>query len=101
MRPATLEFLKQRFAEYYRKGVFALPPALEEREWGFIFFDPAFPEIRMRRHIGFGSRIVGTRIVGVCGDHRAQVVDGLAFAAKADVPPHTDLGVRRIEEDEP
>jgi DNA primase small subunit len=56
MRPATLEFLKQRFSEYYRKGVFALPPALEQREWGFIFFDPLFPEIRMRRHIGFGSK---------------------------------------------
>lgn len=56
MRPATLEFLKQRFSEYYRKGVFALPPALEQREWGFIFFDPAYPEIRMRRHIGFGSK---------------------------------------------
>jgi DNA primase small subunit len=56
MRPATLEFLRQRFAQYYRRGYLAPPPALGEREWGFILFDPAFPEIRMIRHMGFGGK---------------------------------------------
>ncbi len=55
MRPATVEFLKQRFTEYYRKTSVPPPAALEQREWGFIFFDPGSPDIRMRRHIGFGS----------------------------------------------
>jgi DNA primase small subunit len=55
MKPATLEFLKQSFHEYYQRGYMIPPPSLEEREWGFIFFDPAFPEIRMCRHVAFGS----------------------------------------------
>jgi len=56
MKPATLEFLRQRFYEYYQKGYLIPPPSLEEREWAFIFFDPEFPEIRMCRHIAFGGQ---------------------------------------------
>jgi len=52
MKPATMEFLKQRFGEYYQKGFLTVPSALEQREWGFVFFDPS-SEIRMRRHISF------------------------------------------------
>ncbi|MDI6718396.1 MAG: DNA primase catalytic subunit PriS [Methanomicrobiales archaeon] len=55
MRPATAEFLKQRFTEYYRRVSITPPAALEQREWGFVFFDPGSTDIRMRRHIGFGS----------------------------------------------
>jgi len=55
MKPATLEFVRQRFRSYYRDGYLAVPPALPQREWGFIFFDQK-PEVRMRRHLGFGSR---------------------------------------------
>lgn len=55
MKPATLEFVRQRFRSYYRDGHLAAPPALPQREWGFIFFDQK-PEVRMRRHLGFGSR---------------------------------------------
>jgi DNA primase small subunit len=53
MKAATLEFLKQRFAEYYRTGMLTAPPSTGQREWAFVFFDPAYPDIRMRRHIGF------------------------------------------------
>ncbi len=56
MKAATLEFLKQRFTDYYEKEYLLVPPSLGQREWGFIFFDPDYPEIRMRRHIGFSSR---------------------------------------------
>ena len=56
MKAATREFLKQRFAEYYHKGNLSPPPSLEQREWGFMFFDADYPEIRMRRHMGFGGR---------------------------------------------
>lgn len=56
MRPATLEFLRQRFLRYYQTGHLIVPPALEEREWGFIFFDPSYPEIRMCRHLAFGGK---------------------------------------------
>ncbi|MDD4253849.1 MAG: DNA primase catalytic subunit PriS [Methanofollis sp.] len=55
MKPATLEFVRQRFMSYYQQGHLSVPPALEHREWGFIFFD-AKPEVRMRRHLGFGSQ---------------------------------------------
>jgi len=55
MKAATTEFLKQRFADYYRDAYLYGPPSVEQREWGFIFFDPEHPEIRMRRHIGFSG----------------------------------------------
>jgi DNA primase small subunit len=55
MKPATLEFLRQRFFDYFQRGYVIPPPSLEEREWGFIFFDPAYPEIRMCRHMAFGG----------------------------------------------
>ncbi len=56
MKPATLEFVKQRFSEYYQKTVHLAPPSIEQREWGFVLFSPGYPEIHMRRHIGFSSR---------------------------------------------
>jgi DNA primase small subunit len=55
MKRATLEFLKQRFTDYYRDAYLSAPPSVGQREWGFIFFEPDYPEIRMRRHIGFSS----------------------------------------------
>lgn len=56
MKAATLEFLRQRFSEYYEKEPLLSPPSVPQREWAFVFFDPDYPEIRMRRHLGFGSR---------------------------------------------
>jgi len=55
MNPATTEFLRQRFTEYYRKAVLVAPPSLVQREWGFILFSPQ-ADVRMRRHIGFSDR---------------------------------------------
>lgn len=55
MNAATLAFIKQRFSSYYRTSTRRIPPALEQREWGFIFFDPS-PDIHMRRHMSFSSR---------------------------------------------
>lgn len=55
MNAATLAFVKQRFSSYYRSSTRRIPPALEQREWGFVFFDPS-PEIHMRRHMSFSSR---------------------------------------------
>jgi DNA primase small subunit len=56
MNPATTEFLRQRFREYYKKTVLVPPPSLEQREWGFVLFNPGSADMRMRRHIGFLSR---------------------------------------------
>ena len=56
MNPATAEFLRQRFTEYYKKTVLVAPSSLEQREWGFILFNPGGAETRMRRHIGFPGR---------------------------------------------
>ncbi len=56
MKPATLEFVKQRFAEYYQRQNLTVPSSLEQREWGgFIFFDPPTAEVRMRRHMAFAD----------------------------------------------
>jgi DNA primase small subunit len=55
MNAATLAFVKQRFSSYYRTSTRRIPPALEQREWGFIFFDPS-AGIHMRRHMSFSSR---------------------------------------------
>lgn len=56
MKPATLEFVRQRFADYYQKTVMVAPSSIEQREWGFVLFSPGYPEIHMRRHIGFTGR---------------------------------------------
>jgi DNA primase small subunit len=56
MNPATTEFLRQRFTEYYKKTVILSPSSLEQREWGFVLFHPGSAEMRMRRHVGFSSR---------------------------------------------
>jgi len=56
MNPATTAFIRQRFFEYYQKTVLVAPPALEQREWGFVVFNPGASEMRMRRHVGFSGR---------------------------------------------
>ena len=56
MNPATAEFLLQRFSEYYRKTVLVSPSSIEQREWGFVLFNPGGTEMRMRRHLGFSGR---------------------------------------------
>lgn len=56
MNPATTEFVRQRFTEYYRKAMLVSPSSLEQREWGFVLFNPGGTEMRMRRHIAFPDR---------------------------------------------
>jgi DNA primase small subunit len=56
MNPATTEFLRQRFTEYYKKTVLVAPPSLGQREWGFVLFTPGSADMRMRRHVGFTGR---------------------------------------------
>jgi DNA primase small subunit len=56
MNPATTEFIRQRFTEYYKKAVLVAPPSLEQREWGFVLFNPGSTDTRMRRHVGFSDR---------------------------------------------
>jgi len=60
MKPATLEFLRQRFSAYYSgaipgAGAGYIPESLTEREWGFLFFTEN-PRSGMRRHISFTSQ---------------------------------------------
>lgn len=56
MNPATTEFLRQRFTDYYKKAVLVSPGSLEQREWGFVLFNPGGTEMRMRRHMAFAGR---------------------------------------------
>jgi DNA primase small subunit len=76
MRPATTEFLRQRFTEYYRRERIQAPPAVGEREFGFILFDPDSPDVRMRRHMGFGSP-------GELGEYIRSIVPAHAFYSSA------------------
>ncbi|WOF15849.1 DNA primase catalytic subunit PriS [Methanoplanus sp. FWC-SCC4] len=55
MNAATNEYLKQKFSDYYQKAIIDTPTALEQREWGFIFFDQS-AEVRMKRHVAFSTR---------------------------------------------
>lgn len=60
MKPATYEFLRQRFSAYYNgeiqgAGAVFLPDSLKEREWGFIFFNKEGKPAGMRRHLSFTS----------------------------------------------
>ena len=55
MKPATLEYLKQKFAEYYESATISVPPALIQREWGFALFS-SDENMRMRRHMAFTSK---------------------------------------------
>lgn len=56
MNPATTEFLRQRFCDYYKTTVLVSPSALEQREWGFVLFNPGATDMRMRRHVSFSNR---------------------------------------------
>lgn len=56
MRPATLEFIKQRFTEYYREGHLVAPPSVSEREWGFMYFESQSSVVAMHRHMAFDNR---------------------------------------------
>ncbi|HJJ38728.1 MAG TPA: DNA primase catalytic subunit PriS [Methanocorpusculum sp.] len=59
MKPATLEYLKKRFASYYNgelKGAGAVyaPSSMSQREWGFLYFSEV-PKPSMRRHLAFNT----------------------------------------------
>jgi DNA primase small subunit len=58
MNPATTAFVRQRFSEYYQKAMLVAPSSLEQREWGFVLFNPGASEMRMRRHIAFSDRTI-------------------------------------------
>ena len=52
MNALTENFLISKFREYYIQANLDLPPGLQSREWGFLFFDDS----GMRRHKSFFSR---------------------------------------------
>ena len=52
MNALTLNLLVSRFREYYIQATLDVPPGLQSREWGFLFFDDS----GMRRHKSFFSR---------------------------------------------
>ena len=59
MKPATIEYLKKRFASYYNgelKGAGAVytPTSMPQREWGFLYFSET-PKPSMRRHLAFNT----------------------------------------------
>ncbi len=52
MNALTRNFLISRFREYYLEASLEVPPGLESREWGFLFFDDS----GMRRHKSYLNR---------------------------------------------
>ncbi|MCP1714751.1 DNA primase small subunit [Methanocalculus alkaliphilus] len=60
MKSATVEFLKNRFSDYYggripKTAPLGIPEALSQREWGFMFFGTRITP-GMRRHLSFPTR---------------------------------------------
>jgi DNA primase small subunit len=53
MNSSTSNFLVQQFDSYYKKTQLAAPSSLDQREWGFVMFEPDVTSFKMRRHIGF------------------------------------------------
>jgi DNA primase small subunit len=90
MNPATAEFLRQRFTEYYMKTVLVAPPSIVQREWGFILFNPGAAETRMRRHIGFpGSGEMVSFIQNLIPQHAYY---STAYYEKPDAGTMADKG---------
>ncbi len=59
MKPATIDFVKKRFATYYSEtmngaGAVYAPASIEQREWGFLFFRET-TKSGMRRHMAFSA----------------------------------------------
>lgn len=52
MNLTTVQFVRAKFQEHYRKDPVLSPPNPGQREWGFLMFDPASG---MRRHKAFCS----------------------------------------------
>jgi len=60
MKPATVEFLRNRFSDYYagripKTAPLRVPEALSQREWGFMFFGTRSTP-GMRRHLSFTTQ---------------------------------------------
>jgi len=60
MKPATVEFLRNRFSDYYagripKTAPLGVPEALSQREWGFMFFGTRNTP-GMRRHLSFTTQ---------------------------------------------
>jgi len=90
VNPATTEFIRQRFTEYYKKTVIVSPPSIEQREWGFILFNPGAAETRMRRHIAFaGSGDLTSYIQNLIPQH---AYFSTAYYEKPDAGTMADKG---------
>ena len=93
MNPATTEFLRQRFSEYYKNAVLISPSSLEQREWGFVLFNPGSSDMRMRRHVGFSGREELTQyILNLIPRHTYY---STAYYEKPDAGTMADKGVVR------
>jgi DNA primase small subunit len=88
MRPATVEFLRQRFGSYYASAQVSAPGALPQREWGFLFFSSR-EDPRMRRHVGFETR-------DELGDYLRTMAPAHAFFSTAyyDDPAAPTMGAK-------
>jgi DNA primase small subunit len=53
MNSSTSDFLVKCFDDFYKKTTFTAPSSLQQREWGFVKFEPDTTSFKMNRHIGF------------------------------------------------
>jgi len=90
MNPATTEFVRQRFTEYYKKAMLISPSSLEQREWGFVLFNPGAAEMRMRRHIAFSDR--GGLFDYVRNLVPSHIYYSTAYYEKPDAPTMAEKG---------
>jgi len=90
MNPATTAFIRQRFTEYYRNAMLLSPSSLEQREWGFVLFNPNDTEMRMRRHMAFPERsVLFDYIKNLVPSH---IYYSSAYYEKPDAPTMAEKG---------
>ena len=86
MNPATTEFVRQRFTEYYRKAMLVSPSSLAQREWGFVLFNSGSAEMRMRRHIAFADRAGAFSIISKTLSPRIFIIQALTTRSRMRPP---------------
>jgi len=55
MNLSTTNFLIGHFNDFYKKTTFTAPSSIQQREWGFVKFEPDTTSFKMHRHIGFSK----------------------------------------------
>lgn len=89
MDDRTREYLKGRFGDHYRRAALSLPPATNEREWGYITWDA---RTTMVRHSSYLDLTGGGDLAGFLTGERPRHV--YYSAGRYDDPGASSMGAK-------